>query len=67
VWGSLLDFQTVEGFGAKPSRGRAHAGMFRLGWAVLGQFQPRTVHSFLFFFSTKLRKSIENSRKMLKI
>jgi hypothetical protein len=65
--GSLVDFQTVEGFSAKPPREHTRAGVFRLGWAVLGQFQPRTVQSFLFFFSAKLRKSIENSKKMLKI
>jgi hypothetical protein len=33
---------------------RARAGTFAWSWAELGQFQPRTVHSFPFSFSVRL-------------
>jgi hypothetical protein len=46
--------------------GRA-GGRFRLSWAVSGQIEPSTVDLFSFSFSTRLWKSIKNSRKMLKI
>jgi hypothetical protein len=46
---------------------RTRAGAFRLSWAVSGQIEPNTVDAFHFSFSARLRKSIENSRKILKI
>jgi hypothetical protein len=36
------------------SPARARAGAFAWSWAELGQFQPRTVHSFPFSFSVRL-------------
>jgi hypothetical protein len=36
-------------------------------WAVSGWFQPVTIHLFPFSFSARLRKSMENYRKMTKI
>jgi hypothetical protein len=46
--GYLLLIQKAEVFCVKPPT-RARATRFAWAWAVLGQFQPRTVHSFLFF------------------
>jgi hypothetical protein len=43
----------------------ARAGAFRLSWADLGGIELVTVYAFSFSFSTRLRKFIENSRKML--
>jgi hypothetical protein len=65
--GSSLVIQTAEGLCANPPCGRAHAGVFCLYWAGLGQIEPNTVDLFPFSFSARIRKSIENSRKMLKI
>jgi hypothetical protein len=59
--GYLLLIQKNEGFCVKPPT------RFAWVWAVLGWFLPGTVHSFSFSFSTRLRKSIENYRKMIKI
>jgi hypothetical protein len=47
---SSLVIQTPEGLGAKPTRGRAHAGAFACSRADLGQIQPNTIHVFPFFF-----------------
>jgi hypothetical protein len=44
-----------------PARAR-----FPRSWAGSGWFEPVTIHSFPFSFSTRLRKFIENYRKMLK-
>jgi hypothetical protein len=45
---------------------RARAGAFPRSWAGSGWFEPITIHSFSFSFSTSLREFIENSRKMVK-
>jgi hypothetical protein len=65
--GSSLVIQTAEGLGAKPSRGRVHAGALCLCWAGLAQIKPNIVDLFPFSFSTRIRKSMENSRKILKM
>jgi hypothetical protein len=54
---SSLVIQTPEGLGAKPSRGRAHAGAFACSRADLGQFRPSTIHVFPFSFSSRLENS----------
>jgi hypothetical protein len=64
---SSLVIQTPEGFGAKQSRGRAHAGAFACLRAGLGQFRPSTIHVFPFSFSSRVREFLENCSKMLKI
>jgi hypothetical protein len=46
--GYLLLIQKAEGFCVKPPT-RARVTHFAWAWAVLGQLQPRTVHSFLLF------------------
>jgi hypothetical protein len=46
--GYLLLIQKAEVFCVKPPM-QARATHFAWAWAVLGQFQPRTVHSFLLF------------------
>jgi hypothetical protein len=43
------------------------ARAFACVWAGLGKFQPSTIHFVPFSFSTRLRKSIENYIKMVKI
>jgi hypothetical protein len=43
------------------------AGAFRLSWADLGYIELVTIPSFSFSFSARLRKFVENSRKMIKI
>jgi hypothetical protein len=48
-------------------RVRVRERTFTCAWAGLGQFQPSTIHLFPFSFSARLRKSIENYRKMVKI
>jgi hypothetical protein len=45
----------------------ARAAAFCLGMGRIGWFQPITIHLFPFSFSTRLRKSIETYRKMIKI
>jgi hypothetical protein len=62
---SLLDVQKAEVLYAK-SLARARARFF-CQWAGLGWFEPVTIHYFPFSFSARLRKFIENSRKMIKI
>jgi hypothetical protein len=52
--GSSLVIQTAEGLGAKPSRGRAHAGAVYLSWAGLVQIKPNTVDLFPFLFLLEL-------------
>jgi hypothetical protein len=59
-------FKTPGAFSQSHQHGRAR-GAFCLSWAVSGQIKPTTVDTFPFSFSTRLRKSIENSRKMLKM
>jgi hypothetical protein len=54
-------FKTTGAFAQSHQRRRA--GAFCLSWAVSGQIEPSTVDLFSFSFSTRLRKSIENSRK----
>jgi hypothetical protein len=61
---SLQVVLTSKGLCAKTP---VRAGVFRLSWAVSGQIEPSTVDLFPFSFSTRLWKSIENSRKMLKM
>jgi hypothetical protein len=64
--GSLLLVQKVEVFCVKlPTRARA--ARFAWAWAVLGWFQPITIHSFSFSFSARLREIVDNSRKTIKI
>jgi hypothetical protein len=63
---SLRVVQTARGLCAN-TPAQARAGTFRLSWAGSGEIEPSTVDLFSFSFSTRLRKSIENSRKMLKI
>jgi hypothetical protein len=46
--GYLLLIQKAEVFCVKPPTW-ARAAHFAWAWAVLGQFQPRTVHNFLLF------------------
>jgi hypothetical protein len=46
---------------------RARAGAFRLGMGHIGLVSARYYSPFSFSFSTELRKSIENYRKMIKI
>jgi hypothetical protein len=46
---------------------RVGAGAFCLGWADLGQFRSRSVDSFSFSFSTRIKGFLENCRKMLKM
>jgi hypothetical protein len=41
-------------------------GVFPRSWAGSGRFEPVTIHSFSFSFSTRLRKFIANSTKMIK-
>ena len=48
---------------AKPPA-QAHAGAFPHSWAGSGWFEPVTIH--FFSFSARLRKLIENSRKIIK-
>jgi hypothetical protein len=43
------------------------AGAFHRPWANSGWFEPITIHSFSFSSSSRLRETIENSRKMIKI
>jgi hypothetical protein len=65
--GYLLLIQKAEVFCVKPptrARARRVSPGRGLYWA---SFSPELFTVFSFFFSTKLRKSIENSRKMLKI
>jgi hypothetical protein len=44
----------------------ACAGTFPRSWADSGSFEPVTIYSFSFSFSVRLKKFIENSRKMIK-
>jgi hypothetical protein len=61
---SFRVFQTVGVLCARsPVRARAR---FPRSWAGSGWFEPVTIHSFPFSFSTRLSKFIENSRKMIK-
>jgi hypothetical protein len=63
--GYLLLIQKVEVVCVKPpTRARRISPRRGLYWA---SFSRELFTVFSFFFSTKLRKSIENSRKMLKI
>jgi hypothetical protein len=67
VMTSFRVFQIVGVLCAKPlARARAPVCSPRW-WAGSGWFKPITVHAFAFSFSTRLRKFIENSRKMIKI
>jgi hypothetical protein len=69
--GFFIEISNHQGLLRKVDRAGARAGAcageFCLGWAVLGQIQPRTVAPFYFSFSSKLREILENYRKMLKI
>jgi hypothetical protein len=47
--------------------GRACAGAFCLSWDSLGQFQSRTIDSFSFSFSARIKGFLETCRKMLKM
>jgi hypothetical protein len=47
------------------SRRRARVRFF-CQWARLGWFEPVAIHYFPFSFSTRLRKFIGNSRKIIK-
>jgi hypothetical protein len=60
---SLRVFRIAKVLYAKsPARAR-----FPRWWAGSGWFEPITVYSFSFSFSARLRKFIENTRKMIKI
>ena len=50
---------------AKPPA-QAHAGAFPHSWVGSGWFEPVAIDYFPFSFSTRLRKFIGNSRKMIK-
>jgi hypothetical protein len=65
--GSSLVIRIAEGLGANPPCGHARVEAFCLSRAGSGQIKPNTVDLFPFSFSTRLRKSIENSRKILKM
>jgi hypothetical protein len=52
-------------YAKSPAWARAWA-RFPRSWAGSGWFEPVTIHSFPFSFSARLRKFIENSRKMIK-
>jgi hypothetical protein len=41
--------------------------VFPCSWAGSGWFEPVTIHSFSFSFSTRLNEIVDNSRKMIKI
>jgi hypothetical protein len=56
-----------QGVRCKVNTAGARAGAFAYSRADLGQFQPNTIHAFSFSFSTRIRKFLENFRKMLKI
>jgi hypothetical protein len=63
---SLRVVLTARGLCAKMPA-QVHAGAFRLSWVVSDKIEPSSVDLFPFSFSTRLWKSIENSRKMLKM
>jgi hypothetical protein len=63
--GSSIDIQIPEGSHIKLPRGRAW--IFPLLWAGWAEFSPTLFIAFPFLFLPRIRKFIENCRKMLKI
>jgi hypothetical protein len=62
-----MGFSNDQGTLCKMNTAGARGRAFAHTWAGLGYFQPSTIHLFPFYFSTRLRKSIENYRLMIKI
>jgi hypothetical protein len=56
-----------QGLFRKAASAGAGARAFRLGLGCCGRIEPSSVHTFLFSFSIKLWKSVENCRKILKM
>jgi hypothetical protein len=64
--GFFTDYLNDRGSLCKADIEGAGALAFPCPWAGMGRFEPITIHHFFFSFSTRLRKFIGNSRKMIK-
>jgi hypothetical protein len=62
-----MGFSNSQGPLCKDDTTGARTARFAWAWAISGWFQPVTIHSFSFSFSTKNSEFIENSSKMVKI